>query len=121
MRRTDNGFAAFTPTRPGRRTRPDNWSKQLPDRSRNTGNRLTRFLVADWDHIARLFKCSPAQTLLAKMHASLGLFRLCAPCLCSPGRATAAHRQRDRFDAALGLFEQLAHAGIIDPAFRRYR
>jgi len=61
-----------------------------------------------------------ARVLLAKMHASLGLSGLYAPRFCSASGATTAHRERDRFDAALGLLEQLAHAGIVQTTFRRH-
>src|SRR5438067_11037395 len=70
---------------------------------------------------AAFLNASPARSLLAKMHASLGLSWVFAPRFHNPSRATAAHGERDRFDAAFRLFEQLAHAGIIDPALCRHR
>src|SRR2546421_7368991 len=66
----------------------------------------------------RLLIASPARTLLVKMHASLGISGLFPPCFCSASRATAPNGERDRPDAAFRLFEQLAHARIVDPAFR---
>ena len=77
-----------------------------------------------WSIISPFNKCQSgsdlAHLLLVKVHAPLGLLGLFAIRARNPGRAVTSHRKRGRADVAFGLFEQLAHAGIIQTTFRRH-